>query len=393
MTSHAFFKTVALSHFGFSIRHDIFVSVPTNQLGGLLDVAATRRDLAAPDVKVVDVGLSDHYLLQWSVSSSRLTPVTETVVRRPWRSLDIADFRSALSSSVLCQPNCWLGLDADAMASFYDTELTVMLDRAVPARTVTRRPRPSDPWFDAECRAAKRLTRRLERAAIATAKKPDAAVAANANQVWQTQRRSYRVLRNQKRDAFWSDTVAANQSSPRLLWRSIDLLLGRGRTLASDAISVDEFHRFFTDKVEAVRAATAGGLPPTFTASSVASSFTGFHKVSVDDVISAICRLPDKSCVADTLPTPQLKLVADLIAPFLTELFNCSLSTATVPTVFKSAVIAPLIKKPDLDSTDPRSYRPISNISVVSKLLERIVFRQLYSYLSAADLVPRLQSA
>ena len=122
-------------------------------------------------------------------------------------------------------------------------------------------------------------------------------------------------------------------------------------------------------------------------------SFSCFHKVTVDDVTSAICQLPDKSCVADTLPTPQLKLVADLIAPFLTKLFNRSLSTATVPKVFKSALIMPLLKKPDLDSADPRSYLPISNLSVVSKLLERIVFRQLYSCLSTADLLPRLQSA
>jgi len=98
--------------------------------------------------------------------------------------------------------------------------------------------------------------------------------------------------------------------------------MAASRTPASDAISVDEFHRFFTDKVEAVRTATAGGLPPTFTAAPAASSFPGFHKVTADDVFSAICRLPDKSCIADTLPTPQLKLVADLIAPFLTELFN-----------------------------------------------------------------------
>jgi len=70
------------------------------------------------------------------------------------------------------------------------------------------------------------------------------------------------------------------------------------------------------------------------------------------------------------------------------------LSTATVPKVFKSALITLLLKKPDLDIADPpRSYRPISNLSVVSKLLERIVFRQLYSYLSMADLLPRLQSA
>jgi len=162
---------------------------------------------------------------------------------------------------------------------------------------------------------------------------------------------------------------------------------------ANDAISVVEFHRFFTDKVEAVCATTAGGLPPTFTAAPVGSLFTDFHKVTVDDVCSAICRLPDKSCVADTLPTLQLKLVADLISPFLTELFNRSLSTATVPTVIKSALITPLIKKPDLNSTDPRSYRPISNLSMVSKLLQRIVFRQLYSYLSATDVLPRLQSA
>jgi len=105
---------------------------------------------------------------------------------------------------------------------------------------------------------------------------------------------------------------------------------------AATPASVDEFHRFFTDKVEAVRAATAGGFPPTFKAAPVASSFADFHKVTVDDVISAVCLLLDKSCVADTLPTPQLKLVDDLIAPFRTELFNRYLSTATVPTVFKS---------------------------------------------------------
>ena len=64
-----------------------------------------------------------------------------------------------------------------------------------------------------------------------------------------------------------------------------------------------------------------------------------------------------------------------------------------MPEVFKSALITPLLKKPDLDSADPRSYRPISNLSVVSKLLERIVFWQLYSYLSATDLLLHLQSA
>jgi len=44
----------------------------------------------------------------------------------------------------------------------------------------------------------------------------------------------------------------------------------------------------------------------------------------------------------------------------------------------------------DMDPADTRSYRPISNLSVVLKVLERLVTRQLY--LDASDLLPRLQS-
>jgi len=110
------------------------------------------------------------------------------------------------------------------------------------------------------------LTRQLEHKAIAAAKKPDASAAASANQAWQTRRPLYRDLWNQKRDAFRSETVTANQSSPRLLWRSVNLLLGRGRVPASDAITVDQFHRFFTDKLDAVCAATVGGPPLTSSA-------------------------------------------------------------------------------------------------------------------------------
>jgi hypothetical protein len=61
--------------------------------------------------------------------------------------------------------------------------------------------------------------------------------------------------------------------------------------------------------------------------------------------------------------------------------------------LFKSAYVTPLIKKLDLHDSDVRSYRPISNLTVVSKLLERLVARQLIAYLKQHDLLPRLQSA
>ena len=54
----------------------------------------------------------------------------------------------------------------------------------------------------------------------------------------------------------------------------------------------------------------------------------------------------------------------------------------TVPSFMKSAYITPRLKKADLDPTDAKSYRPISNLSVLSKLLERLVCEQLVSDLS-----------
>jgi len=94
-----------------------------------------------------------------------------------------------------------------------------------------------------------------------------------------------------------------------------------------------------------------------------------------------------------TLRTRLLKENVDVLAAFLVELYNWSLQTGSVSTSFKPVYITPLLKKANLDSADPKSYRPIANLSVLSKLLERLVARQLVSYLNAVRLLPDLQSA
>jgi len=103
---------------------------------------------------------------------------------------------------------------------------------------------------------------------------------------------------------------------------------------------------------------------------------------------NAIHRLPDKSSSADPVPTSVLKQIADIIRPFIAELFNCSLRKGLFPAQFKGAIIVPVLKKSGLDATNASSYRPISNLSVLSKLMERLVARQLMEYLSLADFPP-----
>ena len=253
---------------------------------------------------------------------------------------------------------------------------------------MTIRKRPSDPWFDDVCRDQKKRARRLERR-VQSAKTEVARSIRRAE--WLEGLREYRHTLNTRRSEFWLHTIKSQRSAPRKLWQTIDKVLGRGRTPADNLISADEFHHFFEKKVADVRESTADAADPTYSPTS--HRLPSFSPVSVGDILGLIQCTPNKQSTADPLPTWLLKECAGTIAPFITQLVNRSISTGAVPTAFKVATITPLPKKPGLDTADAKNYRPISNLSVLSKMLERVVARQLVNYLNINKLFPDRQSA
>lgn len=86
-----------------------------------------------------------------------------------------------------------------------------------------------------------------------------------------------------------------------------------------------------------------------------------------------------KACGEDGVSLQLLKTVFPVVGPHLLHLINYSIVTGTVPVDWKFAVIVPLHKKGATD--DPRNFRPISLLSNVAKLCEKIVTSQLSSYL------------
>ena len=64
-----------------------------------------------------------------------------------------------------------------------------------------------------------------------------------------------------------------------------------------------------------------------------------------------------------------------------------------VPDAFKSAVVTPLIKKPNLPSNDLKNYHPVSGLSFISKLVERVVAKQLLEHIHVHNLDNPYQSA
>ena len=122
-------------------------------------------------------------------------------------------------------------------------------------------------------------------------------------------------------------------------------------------------------------------------------SFPEFSSVTEDDVRKIIMSSPTKSCSLDPWPTFLVKDYLDILIKPVTQLVNLSLSQGIFPDCFKNAIVTPLIKKPSLDKSEFKNYRPVSGLNYISKVIERVVSRQLKSHLSANNLDNIFQSA
>jgi len=125
------------------------------------------------------------------------------------------------------------------------------------------------------------------------------------------------------------------------------------------------------DKVSSVRASTADAPPPYFTPVLSDCIFQQFVTLKIAGVVEKVGALADKQCSTDPMPTWLFKQHAVDLAPSLTMFLNRTLENGEVPSALKSAYITTILKKAGLNPADTQSYRPISNLSILSKLLER----------------------
>ena len=94
----------------------------------------------------------------------------------------------------------------------------------------------------------------------------------------------------------------------------------------------------------------------------------------------------------DPIPTELLKLHIDVLALVLCYIVNTSLTNAEVSEDLKEAKLRPLLKKISLDTTF-KNYRLVSNLSFVSKLIEKVICEQLTRYTHSTGKMECLQSA
>ena len=92
-----------------------------------------------------------------------------------------------------------------------------------------------------------------------------------------------------------------------------------------------------------------------------------------------------KSLAVDGLDSYSLKISADIIGPIIHYIVTLSVMQNKFPEPWKYAKVIPIHKKGDV--LEKKNYRPVSILSPVSKVLERVVFDQLYHYFSSNKLL------
>ena len=97
-----------------------------------------------------------------------------------------------------------------------------------------------------------------------------------------------------------------------------------------------------------------------------------------------------KACGYDGIGNKILKICADNITNPLCHIINESLSLGVFPSMWKFANVIPIFKKNDRQ--DKLNYRPVSLLTCLSKICEKIVFIRLYNFLLEIKFLTPFQS-
>ena len=116
-----------------------------------------------------------------------------------------------------------------------------------------------------------------------------------------------------------------------------------------------------------------------------------FSMVSENKILKYLNNLSaNKATGLDDIPSRFVRDSASVIACPLTHVINLSIIQGVVPDDLKSARVVPLFKKND--KTEVGNYRPVSILSIISKVFERVVYDQVEAYLDQKKLLYKFQS-
>ena len=161
----------------------------------------------------------------------------------------------------------------------------------------------------------------------------------------------------------------------------------------------NEFNQFFKDKVQKIMDNLAPTEDNLIDQQYLESDYTTdkrfreFIPVNSDKIAKIIRTAPPKSYELDLVPSKILKQGCEDISPLIASIVNTSLTSGVFSSNLKNALLRPLLKEATLEVTVLKNFRPVSNLSYLSKLIARVVCKQLTDFDAQSGNLEDYQSA
>ena len=367
------------------------VDAATNKFGHTIDlVISPLNNLPVTNVEVIDVSLSDHFLVSFQISCAVLPAVSKEITYRKFKSIDSHQFSLDLTQA-LSMVNMSGNLK-DTVSS-YNGALSQLIDNNAPKVTRVIKVVNKAPWFNQEYRDLRRCRRRAEKQFRQTG------LEIHRLHYVELRKECTRTSFNMKK-RFYRANIDLYANNAKLLYNFFNKLTDKDHqrclpSCSDDKTLAEKFSCYYTDKIIKIRNdikneefsllnceldSVPGIQHICIPDSSSEEYLTEFAPTNSQELKQIIKKCGIKTSSVDPVPDCVLKENIDTFLPFWVEIINKSLLHGSFDGL-KQAIVTPLIKDFELDSDELKNYRPISNLQFLSKLVERVVLSRLNEHM------------
>ncbi len=328
----------------------------------------------ASSVDVLDYAATDHRPVLATIKCTREVPSTTNInyVRNLGR-ISADDFGRAIDAHL--PTDLYQSLDIDATLASLTTAVTAALDELAPLRL--SKPKQINGF-------------NLSLAA-------DTLEVMRQRDTTHPGHPQFRALRNRatklvRRDSVISAmrSIDANSDNPKKLWEFARQQMGFVRQSIPSCLSSSNINNYFVEKIKKIRQEIPEATTTTGLTTEASGTKFQFKYPSASKARELIRSLHNTGALGiDGIGVAALKLGADAIAAPLAHIARLSFNQGIFPTGFKTAIVTPVYKGRGKPPLDVSSYRPISILPAMSKVLELLVMEPLAAHLS--ELLPNSQ--
>ena len=379
------------------------VNKPTSMSGHIIDLVLVdvSNDLVR-DLEVAEVcSMSPvHRFVSFKLALRHMRKQIKSISYRWKRGLDGNALISSICDKIIeqssesCNHQIMTNNEClECLYSLYNTIAKEDYENMCPMVTKEILVKDDSPWFNEEILRAKREKKKRER--IWHRQKTE------QRRIDYNRARNYemRLIIARKRDFYRDKTTQAGRNISKL-YKVLDNLTGSKKKHRlpegySDSELASKFLDFFDNKIK--RIVDMFGNNRVEIVDNIqmpVERLSSFREVNESEVNNIIKKAKFTHCAYDPMP---IGLIAgsenfDRLINVTTRMVNLSISKSVFPASEKKAIVKPILKG-NLDPQCLSSFRPVSNLTFQSKVLENVILSQLTNHLDKVGAIPDNQSA